>query len=186
VTRPDGPLVFPLAGLLADPPGASRTLAVGPARIDLGESLELARPVEGRLKIARTNRGVLVRADLRSALATQCSRCLRPVEAPLELTIDEEVLPSVELASGAPADVASEPDAVRLTERHELDLEPLVRDAIGLAEPIAPLCRPDCPGLCEVCGADLSEPGHVDHEEEPDPRLAVLGSFMVDAERETD
>jgi uncharacterized protein len=186
VTRPDGPLVFPLAGLLAEPSGVSRTLPVGPVRIDIGDDLTLASPIEGRLRISRTNRGVLVRANLRTALATGCSRCLRPLEAPLQLTIDEEVLPSVELTTGAPVNLAGEPDAERLTQHHELDLEPLVHDAIGLAEPIAPLCRPDCPGLCEVCGADLSEPGHLAHEEELDPRLAVLGTFAVDAEGETD
>ena len=30
----------------------------------------------------------------------------------------------------------------------EVDLEPLVRDAVLLELPLAPLCRPDCLGLC--------------------------------------
>jgi len=38
-----------------------------------------------------------------------------------------------------------------------LDLLPMVRDAIHLAVPIAPRCRPDCRGLCPVCGADLNK-----------------------------
>jgi uncharacterized protein len=37
-----------------------------------------------------------------------------------------------------------------------LDLLPMVRDAIHLAVPIAPRCRPDCRGLCPDCGADLN------------------------------
>jgi uncharacterized protein len=37
-----------------------------------------------------------------------------------------------------------------------LDLAPLVRDALLLSLPLAPLCGPDCPGLCPSCGADLS------------------------------
>ena len=53
-------------------------------------------------------------------------------------------------------DTSDEPEALRLTDHHELDLEHLIREAIQLAEPIAPVCRPDCPGLCAVCGADLS------------------------------
>ena len=87
---------------------------------------------------------------------------------------------------GASVDTSDEPEALRLTDHHELDLEPLIRDAIQLAEPIAPVCRPDCPGLCEVCGADLSEPGHVAHEAPIDPRLEVLRAFAVDGSTETD
>ena len=38
----------------------------------------------------------------------------------------------------------------------ELNLLPLVRDTILLAVPIAPLCRPDCKGICPDCGANLN------------------------------
>ena len=37
-----------------------------------------------------------------------------------------------------------------------LDLRPLVRDALLLELPVAPLCRDDCRGLCPRCGADLN------------------------------
>ena len=68
-----------------------------------------------------------------------------------------------------------EPEALRLDDHHELDLEPAIRDAISLAEPIAPLCRPDCPGLCRVCGPDLAaDPAHAHPTRSIDPRLAVL------------
>jgi len=90
------------------------------------------------------------------------------------------------LTSGEPVDLSGEPDAIRLTDHHELDLEPLVREAIQLGEPIAPVCRPDCPGLCTECGADLSDPLHASHEVEIDPRLEALRGFKVDEERETD
>ena len=53
-----------------------------------------------------------------------------------------------------------------------------IRDAISLAEPIAPLCRPDCPGLCETCGADLTDdPGHAHADDDIDPRLAPLADL---------
>ena len=40
-----------------------------------------------------------------------------------------------------------------------LDLEPVLRDALVLALPLAPLCRQDCPGLCAECGALLAQAG---------------------------
>jgi uncharacterized protein len=45
--------------------------------------------------------------------------------------------------------------------------------------PFAPLCRPDCQGLCPVCGGNrnLGEcPGH----ETLDPRFAVLADLLPD------
>jgi len=38
----------------------------------------------------------------------------------------------------------------------DIDLAPLVREYLLLEVPIKPLCRPDCKGLCVVCGADLN------------------------------
>jgi hypothetical protein len=52
------------------------------------------------------------------------------------------------------------------------------RDAIALAEPIAPLCREDCPGLCQVCGRGLAAGDHDHPEAEIDPRLEVLRGFQ--------
>jgi uncharacterized protein len=186
VTFPDDELVYPVAGLLGEPAGSDRHYHVGPVTFDAGDDLALASPVEGDLHLARTNRGLIVRARLAASLATSCSRCLGPIEVPLELAIDEEVLPSIELTSGLSVDASQEPDAIRLDDHHQLDLAPLVREAIQLAEPIAPRCRPDCPGLCPECGGDLADPAHPDHDVDLDPRLEALRAFKVDEERETD
>ena len=182
---PADALVYPLAGLLAEPPGARRDFVFEDANLDLGPDLELGSPVRGRVRISRTNRGVLVDGSIEASLALACSRCLKPIRLPLELRLDEEALPAIDLQTGRPLDPAIEPEIARLSDHHELDLEPLVREAIQLAEPIAPLCRPDCPGLCPVCGESL-EAGPHDHAEPPvDPRLEALRAFRVDADAET-
>jgi uncharacterized protein len=49
-----------------------------------------------------------------------------------------------------------------------------VRDAIALALPEQILCRPDCAGLCPVCGKDLNVEPHEHVEQELDPRWAAL------------
>ena len=52
-----------------------------------------------------------------------------------DIDLDEEYLPSIDLTTGRPVGTADEPEALRLTDHHEVDLEPSVRDAISLAEP---------------------------------------------------
>ncbi len=174
------PLTYPLAGLLAQPAGTRIAYPVAGVTIQLDGELRLTAPIEGVVNVARTNRGVLVNAPLRTSIAGTCSRCLIDLEIPLELRIVEEVLPSIDLATGVPLDRAVEPDVARLTDHHELELEPLVREAVSLGEPIAPVCRADCPGLCIVCGERLV-PGHRDHPDDGiDPRLAALRGFRVD------
>lgn len=176
----EGPLVWNVAGLLAENPGAERDYDVDGVRIDLGEDLRLAEPVEGRVRLIRTNRGILAAADLYAALALECSRCLRDIADGVEARFQEEYLPSLDMATGRPLPADDEPEIARLSDHHELDLETPVREALQLGEPIAPLCRPDCPGLCVVCGGRLDEGSHDHPDDDIDPRLEALRALLPD------
>ncbi len=175
-------LTFAVSGLMADVPGTLRDYAVEAVDVDPGDGLVLAEPVNGTVRLTRTNRGLIVDARLRTVLAGECSRCLRPIVTPATMRIDEEVLPTIDLASGLPVPLEEDgdPEAPRLTDHHELELRPLVAEAISLQEPIAPLCEPECPGLCLECGERL-EPGHGHGEDPIDPRLEALRAFRFDA-----
>ena len=177
-TSPVDALVVNVAGLLGDPPGAHRDFAMDGVTIDLGEDVVQAAPLAVRARVSRTNRGVIVAGRVVTTLADACGRCLIPLVVPIDVGIDEEVLPVIELQSGLPVDTSAEPESFRLSDHHELDLEPLAREAVQLAAPIAPVCRPDCLGLCPGCGADLNAAGPHGHGDEPvDPRLAGLRAF---------
>jgi uncharacterized protein len=148
--------------------------------IDLGPDLALASPIVGRVRLLRTNRGILAQADLDTSLRLACARCLRDLELPVAIRLNEEFLPALDLATGRPLVADEEPDVARLTDHHELDLETPVREAIQLAEPIAPVCRPDCPGLCTVCGEPLDAGPHEHPDEDIDPRMEALRGFRAD------
>lgn len=171
-------LSYNVADLLRSAPGTTELIEISVDDLPVPDGLQLAGPIAGDVRLSQTGRGILVRGHMETALAEPCSRCLRPAQAQLSIDLEEEALPSVDLESGAPVDLSDEPDVLRLDDHHELDLTPLIGEAISLAEPIAPLCRPDCPGLCETCGADLSsDPSHGHADEDVDPRLAVLASL---------
>ena len=178
----DRPLLFNVAGLLGETRGSFRDLRFAGATIDLGGDLVLAEPVTGRVRAVRTNRGLVVTGHLSTALADTCGRCLVPVVVPLELDLDEEYLPTLDIATGQPLNRSVEPEVARLTDHHEMDLETPVREAIQLAAPIVPLCRPDCRGLCPVCGADQNLGPHDHPDAAVDPRLEALREFQPDTE----
>jgi uncharacterized protein len=175
------PLAWNVAGLLADSAGSVRSIDVADVAIELPEGLELAAPIAGQVRLSRTNRGILAEARLATSLAGECARCLRPLTTPIDVVLEEEYLPSIDMSTGRPIDTGVEPEALRLTDHHELDLELSVRDAISLAEPIAPLDRPDCPGLCVVCGLPLDEGEHDHPDDGIDPRLEALKAFRPDS-----
>ena len=180
------PLIYPLAGLLAEPAGSERRYEIHGVRIVLPDDLRLMAPIDGRLRVTRTNRGVLVKAQLSTAIAGSCSRCLRDLEIPIRVEIAEEVLPAIDIATGRPVHADDEPELARLSDHHELDFGVLAGEAISLDEPIAPLCEAACPGLCITCGERLGA-GHAAHDDDAiDPRLEALRAFRVDGEGESE
>ena len=180
------PLTFAVSGLMAEPPGTVYEYDIPPVHVELDEELTTTEPVAGRMRATRTNRGLIVDAKIHTALAGECARCLRPVVTAVNARIDEEVLPSIDFASGQPVppEEDGDPEVARLTDHWELELRPLVAAAVSLEEPIAPLCEPDCPGLCTECGQRM-EAGHGHGEAPIDPRLEALRAFRVDEDGES-
>jgi uncharacterized protein len=179
-----GPILVPVATLLREPSGTARSLSFDSIRIP-GEDLPTqASSAAGTLRLTRTNRGIFAVGSFTTTIADSCARCLRDLEIPVELVVEEEILPSIDVATGA-AVTDDETETARLSESHEIDLGALLADGLSLVAPIAPVCRPDCPGLCPVCGADLAGGPHAHADAEPDPRLGVLAGIRVDAEDET-
>ncbi len=166
---------------MAEAPGSLREYHIEGPVVDLGPELRQSEGLAGDVRLTRTNRGLLVDGHFETAIDQVCSRCLREIEYPVRLDIEEEALPSIDIGTGLPVDTSAEPDALRLTDHHELELRPVIGEAIQLAEPIAPLCREDCPGLCPVCGEELTDGPH-DHPDDVDPRLEALRAFRPDDE----
>lgn len=165
-------------------PGSMRTVRVAvPVTERIGNEV-VGVPAAGRDVVPATDDTAVVDLDLRlesvaegvlvsgSAAATaegQCARCLVDLTEPVVVSL-RELYAYPESATAA----TTEDDEVERLIDDLVDLEPVVRDEIVLALPLAPLCRPDCPGLCPDCGErfDDLEPGH--SHEILDPRWAAL------------
>jgi uncharacterized protein len=146
-----------------------RTLpAAGGWRVELIGVPEAA-PVQVRLRLEAVMEGVLVSGEIEAPLTGSCARCLEPFEDTLELEVQE-----LYAYPGSTTEATSEEDEVRRVDGDLLDLEPMVRDAVVLALPLAPVCTEDCAGLCVDCGLRLDDlpPGH--SHELLDPRWAGL------------
>ncbi|MDO9379118.1 MAG: YceD family protein [Nocardioidaceae bacterium] len=131
--------------------------------------------IDLELRLESVMEGVLVTGSAAVQLEGQCVRCLEDLHEDLEVDLQELYVYD---DAGAPVD--EDDEGVRRLEGDLLDLEPVLRDAVVLALPQNPLCRPDCPGLCAECGARLADdPGHT-HGEALDPRWAALDRLKQD------
>ena len=114
-----------------------------------------------------TGGGWALRLRFAATLDGSCMRCLQPA-AP-EIAVDSREIHKHD-AGGDP-----ELTSPYVDEADVLDLAAWARDALALELPRQVLCRPDCAGLCAVCGEDLNAAGpEHSHEREPDPRWAAL------------
>jgi len=124
-------------------------------------------PVGVDLVLERVPEGIVVRGTLAASWAAPCSRCLEPVAGDVAVHVDE-------LFETQPLEGETYP-----LEEDVIDLEPMVRDALLLELPLAPLCRPDCAGLCPTCGANRNDERCDCATDEPDPRWAALRSIEI-------
>lgn len=167
-----------VAGLLREPVGATRTVELG--SLEWGtEGPRPSRRVLGTLRLQRTNRGILASGRARTLARRTCIRCLDEYDEPVDVELTEEFLLTVDPATGSAIAVeGADADVARIDAHHEIDLAALLADELALAEPMHPLCRPECPGLCPVCGERLDEGEHGDHApSDIDPRLAALADW---------
>ena len=112
-------------------------------------------PMNVALKIIRSGLRLMVTGSVSYRARLECAICACEYECDFDEPLAAEFLScddDVE-KSGGKTD-CEERGGLR---GNWLDLLPMVRDAIHLAVPIAPRCRPDCRGLCPVCGADLNK-----------------------------
>jgi uncharacterized protein len=130
--------------------------------------------LRGRVRLDRTPDGVLVRCELHGELRAECSRCLKALVLPIDVSFQEQYVPMIDVHTGAHIELREgEADAYRITPRHMIDLREPIEQYWTMAVPMAPVCNDACRGLCAVCGKELAD-GHVCESEAVDDRWARL------------
>lgn len=154
--------------------GRRLELAVALEPFELGGQAYVAVPVAPtmRLEVSRPSSGHAFHLTFAVHLEGPCMRCLEPAALDLEVEareVDQAATEDEELRSPYVAE-------------DELDIGRWAHDAAMLATPTTFLCRPDCLGLCPVCGEPLNDaaPGAHDHERPTDPRWAALDKLRFE------
>ena len=162
-------------------PGSMRTMRFdAPAPEALGGELigvPVGTDIDLDLRLESVMEGVLVSGTATAPLSGECGRCLEPVSDTLTVDLQELF---------AYADSDEQDEELSRMEGDLLDLEPVLRDAVVLALPLTPLCRPDCAGLCVDSGERLDDLPADHHHDAIDPRWAALSSALEGQDRQHD
>lgn len=133
----------------------------------LGEDLTV-REFIGTARFDRTPQGLLLQGGFGADTELECVRCLEPFTQPLKWSITD--LYAFDQRSISESNLLVPEDG-------HIDLEPLLREYALLEFPISPVCKPDCRGLCPVCGENLNN-ADCGHRSEPDSPFAVLKDLL--------
>jgi DUF177 domain-containing protein len=124
---------------------------------------------EAALTLTRLSSGLMLELELDVRLVGPCVRCLG--DAGLDVSVHDR-----QYQASAP-DADDDELRTPYLQDDRLDLSAWARDAVALSLPDQILCRPDCAGLCPMCGRDLNVDPHEHEDEGGDARWAKLAEL---------
>jgi len=128
------------------------------------ETIKILKPIQVKGKVVVSQGIADVKLSVNTRMLHTCSRCLEQFEQDLELNVDEKVSKNEQ----------EDGNIITLEEGDILDLRDVVLNNIYLALPFKILCKEDCKGLCQTCGANLNHEQCSCRSDEMDPRLSAL------------
>jgi len=147
-------MIFNVAGLLSGTLGDSRQHKIENEQLMVAD--RLLTHINGPIHLIRTDRTVILEADITAMTQEICSRCLEVATVKISVKMDEEFYPLnmdlMDQLSGGETDNDFYYDpALIIDKRNFLDLTKGLGQALIAAIPIAPLCKDECLGICAIC-----------------------------------
>lgn len=168
---------YNVAQLLKEPIGSQRQFGVEEPVDDAGQ---LVNHVVGKVRLIRTHQGIWLQARLTVQISQDCGRCLTDFDRTLELELDEEYFPEVDVRTGRRMLPPEDWEGLYIGPDHVLDMAEATRQSALATLPMKPLCKPDCVGICDLCGIDRNFGDCDCYELDIDPRWAALRSLITE------
>ncbi len=133
------------------------------------EDADLSGPIQVEGSIANGGDVLLLTATEQFTYHGTCARCLKPVQLELTAQVDERYYP--EGTEGLEED--------DFTYKFDVvDVTDALRESLLLAIPARVLCKPDCKGICPVCGVDRNVTECHCNDHVIDPRWQKLEALL--------
>ena len=125
------------------------------------------------MQVNKGSREIQIKGQAHAALRYPCDRCAKQYTMQLDPHF-EILLSHVESDS-----IALQDGVIPVTDTTmEVDISDQIRDALYLNIPMKKICKPDCKGLCDGCGANLNYEPCRCKKDEIDSRWAPLQKLI--------
>ncbi len=185
VSQERSPLVFNVAQLMQDTEGSTREYDVEADELVLiAEDNQVARNIEGHVRFTKIRNEILAQGSFEADVNMSCVRCLEEFSDLVEIELQEEYEPSIEVATGLPVTLEDleDEEKLKINPNHMLNLGEALRQQFLVSLPMQPICRLDCPGLydyVERANADVPEAEAEPAADTPiDKRWAALSQLL--------
>lgn len=153
--------------------------ACGPDQFDArGDDFRVVDPIALAFDVEKTGDAFRLAGRVTTTLELGCSRCLEAYRLPVSAAFDLRYLPQSSNRGGEEEEVADEALDVAFYEGETIDLGQMILEQFYLVLPMKPLCRPECQGICPVCGANRNVVACGCDAKWDDPRLAPLKGLL--------
>ena len=161
-------------------------LELAPGAVDLGEEAEQTGPLAtaGQAEVIHEHRGPKdIVADIRlkgrfsGNFQVPCARCVEPVQIPLSSEFDLIFRPVAADSEALERSITAPETEIGYYQKDSLLLEDVLREQVLLSLPVRTLCKPDCKGLCQRCGANRNSQPCSCEEGPGDPRWEALAGL---------
>jgi uncharacterized protein len=138
----------------------------------------------GRAEVLHEHRGprdivadIRLRGNFSGRFQVPCARCVEPVEIPLAADFDLIFRPAGADTEAAERSITAPETEIGYYLKDSLLLEDVLREQVLLSLPVRTLCKPDCKGLCQRCGANRNSQTCTCEEGPNDPRWEALSGL---------
>jgi uncharacterized protein len=133
--------------LINHPIGYSRVLPFDIEQVEASEGIILDNVV-GNVDLSRMQDGIRVQASFSGEIESECGRCLNLFTDQIHSDFEEVFLfPYMEVSE----------EELKIPDNGNINIEQLFNDFMIMGISIKPICKPDCKGLCDICGQDLNQ-----------------------------
>ncbi|HEX5411488.1 MAG TPA: DUF177 domain-containing protein [Terriglobia bacterium] len=126
-----------------------------PGDLDFQEAkFRQAGPLTVNAEAELAGKEIRVRGHISGLLGAACDRCLEQIKIRVDLDFDLPYRPMEEIAQEEEIEVGTDELTVGFFTGDGINLADVVREQVLLSVAMKVVCRPDCLGLCPVCGVN--------------------------------
>ena len=115
-------------------------------------------PIRGSIRAHRSGWEVFLEGSVSGRVELQCGRCLEKFPFDFSRQFHLDLLPEIDRRErGGDVQLREEELELGFYQGDFIALEPIILEQVFLSIPANPRCKPECRGLCPVCGRNRNK-----------------------------